>query len=129
GVGAQPGVGVGPVEIDECGVEGTLVGAVEADHGIGDLASDAVHRPDNSLAAIAAAAVPPLGRFEGPRRGARWDDGPPAGSRGELDLDLDRGVAAGVEDLSSREVLDTAHASVTPVVVVEEVTSCGGRIE
>ena len=66
---------------------------------------------EDALAPVAVAAVAPLGGLVHARRGARGDDGAAAGARVEDDLDLDGGVAAGVEDLARRDLLDGSHCS------------------
>src|SRR5690606_13405637 len=56
----------------------------------------------------------------------RRHDGAPGGAGGEEDLDLDRGVAAGVQDGSALHVFDVAHggfqAPWLPVARVARVT-------
>ena len=81
-----------------------LVGRVEAAQRLGDLA---VHVRDglrDALAAVALAAVAQLDRLELAGRRARGHGGAADGARVELDLDLDGGVAARVEDLAGVDV-------------------------
>ena len=71
-----------------------------------DLVVDVADGVGDALAAVAVAAVAELGRLELPGGRARRDDGAAGGAGGEEHLDLDGGVAARVEDLPPRDVLD-----------------------
>ena len=109
GVGAQVRLVVGAVEVDEQPVDVALVEGVEPDQGVVDLVVDVGDRVEHALAAVAALAVAELDGLEGAGGGAGRDDGAAAGTGVEDDLDLDGGVAAAVEDLSTGDVLDDAH--------------------
>ena len=67
---------------------------------------DVGDRLGDALAAVARVAVAELDGLVGAGAGAARDRGPAAGARDELDLHLDGGVAAGVEDLPADDVLD-----------------------
>ena len=108
-VRAEPALGVGAVERAELGVEHPLVGRVEPDDRVADLA---VHVRDgvlHTLAAVAQLAVAELDRLVGAGAGAARDRGPAPGARGQLDLDLDGRVAARVQDLPPGDVVNDAH--------------------
>src|SRR5207248_915437 len=97
------------VEGDQLVVDGALVEGLQALDGIPDLPVDVVDRVQHALAAVAVAAVPPLHRLVFARRRPRRHDGPALGAARQVDLDLDRGVAARVEDLPAHDLLDAAH--------------------
>ena len=109
GVGPEARLAVGAVERDQLVVEQALVGGVEADDGVGDLAVDVLDRGAHALAAVALAAVAQLVRLV--RAGARAarDDGPAPRARQQLDVDLDGRVPPGVEDLAAHDLHDRAH--------------------
>ena len=86
-----------------------LVAAVEPEHGVGDLAVDVLDRGAHALAAVALAAVAQLDGLVGAGAGAARHGRPAAGAAEQLDLDLDGGVAAGVEDLPADDFDDLAH--------------------
>ena len=111
GVGAEPGLVVGAVEVDQDAVDVALVERVEPDERVVDLAVDVADRVEHALAAEAVAAVAQLDRLELPRRRAGRDDGAAARPAVEDDLDLDRRVAARVEDLAADDVFDGAHGA------------------
>ena len=90
-------------------VERPLVGGVEADDGVADLAVHVLDGVAHALAAEAVAAVAQLDGLVGAGARAARDRGPAPGARDQLDLDLDGRVAAGVEDLPPDDVLDDAH--------------------
>ena len=97
------------VERDQHAVERRLVGGVLPADGGRDLAVDVVDRARDALADPIRAAVAQLDRLELAGRGARRDGraAPRAGVQAQLDLD--RRVAAAVEDLAGVHVLDLAH--------------------
>ena len=109
GVGAQPGLIRGAVQIEQCLIDQTLVVGGQADDGRGDLVE---HRFDsllNALAAVAGSAVAQLDRFVFAGGGARRNGGTGDGAVDQGDLDLDGRVAAGVEDLAGGDLLDDGH--------------------
>jgi hypothetical protein len=114
GVGAQAGLVVGAVQVEQQPVDVALLEGVEADQGVVDLAVDVADGLEHALAAVALVAVAQLDGLEGAGGGARGDDGSARGPRVEDDLDLDGGIAAGVEDLASDDVLDGAHGGGAP---------------
>ena len=109
-VRTEPGLGVGPVELDEGAVKPLLVAGLPAANGIGDLAVDVLHGTQDALATERLTAVTQLdglvlaGRRPGRDRGATKRAGL------ETHVDLNGGVAATVEDLAGMDVRDRAHA-------------------
>ena len=110
-VGADPGLVVGAVELDQLAVDGSLVERVEAVEHAGDLV---VHEPDggeHALAEVPLAAVAELDRLVLTGRRAARHRGPAPGAALEHDFDLDGRVAARVEDLAADDVHDVAHSA------------------
>ena len=110
GVGAEPALVLGPVELDQRCIERTLVLRIHAGERIEDFSVDRVDRLLHALAEIAAlVAVAQLDRLVRAGRGARGH--PRAAHRAVLqhDIDLDRRVAAAVEDLAADDVDDGGH--------------------
>ena len=106
-VGAEAALVLGPVELDQDPVEQRLVARVGAAHFLGDLAVDVGDGLQDALAAVALlVAVAQLQRLALPRRSARGNGGPPGRPAGKQHLDLDRGVAARVQDLAAEHPLD-----------------------
>ena len=108
-VGAEPALVRGAVELDHRLVERLLLGGAGAGQRRGDLAVDVGDRPRDALAGPGVAAVAQLDRLELAGRGAGGHRGEPAGAGLEHDLDLDRRVAARVEDLARVDGGDGAH--------------------
>ena len=108
-VATQPGLVGGAVEIHQRLVDQPLIVGIEPDHGRTDLVEHGLHGLLHALAAVALPAVAKLdglvlsGRRAGRHRGA--------GKRpvDQRDLDLDRRVAAGIEDLAGPDLLDNRH--------------------
>src|SRR6185437_17024649 len=88
-----------------------LVGRVAAGDGGCDLAVDVRHGARDALAVPRLAAVAQLGGLELAGRGPRWHRRMTVCSGAQPDLDLDRGVAATVEDLARVHALDLTHAT------------------
>ncbi len=109
GVGAQAGLVVGAVEIEQGLIAVALVQGVAALELVADLAVHVGHGDGDALAAVAVAAVSQLDRLELTGGGARGHRGTADGTGVEDDLDLDGGVAAGVEDLAADDGFDGAH--------------------
>ena len=109
GVGAEVGLVGRAVEGDQRLVDDALVGGVEAKELLGDLVVHVVDGLQHGLAAVAVAAVAQLDRLVLAGRSARGHRGAPGCAGLELDLDLDRGVAPRVEDLSADDVDDDGH--------------------
>ena len=110
GVGAEPGLVVGAVEVDQHPVDVALIEGVEARPG----------RRRSRRRRGRRRRARPCRRSGRRRRAARPPrtapvDAPdgtmarPVGAGVEEHLDLDRGVATGVEDLAADDVLDDAH--------------------
>ena len=100
----------GTVDIDHFGVDSALVASVHADNSFGNFLIHMGYGFLNALAKVAALiAVTQLNSLECARRCARRNDR--AGERTvvEGNLDLNRGVAAGIENLSAVDVEDDAH--------------------
>ena len=116
GVGTELALVGGPVEREHLLVDQTLVGGVIPIEARSDLFHDRIDGLLDALAAIArGVAVATLGRLEGARGGSgghrRASDGPVI----EPDLDLDGGVAPGIQDLPGDDCLNSGH-DFTPVV-------------
>ncbi len=90
-------------------VEDPLIEGVQAEDRGRDLIVDRGHGLGHALAPIARPAVPQLQRLAGPR-GCPGRDGRPPGCAGiEAHLDLDRGIAPGVQDLATAHEDDLAQ--------------------
>ena len=108
-VGADLALVVGAVEVEHRLVHQPLLAGLVAHQLRTELVDHPQHGLADALAAVPAVAVAQLDRLERPRGRARRDRGAALGSVVEDDLHLDRGVAAGVEDLASADELDTGH--------------------
>ena len=113
-VGPEARLVGGAVELDQGRVETALIGGVEAGDRRGDLAVDVRDRTGDALAPPALAAVAQLLGLELARRGPGGHRCVAVRARAQADLDLDRGVAAAVEDLAGVDALDLAHRSEPP---------------
>ena len=100
GVGAEPALVVGAVELDHRLVERALLDRAGADQRLGDLAVDVGDRLADALAAPGLAAVAQLDRLELAGGGAGGNRGQPSGTGLQRHFDLDRRVTARVEDLA-----------------------------
>src|SRR6185295_20404015 len=97
---------------------------VQAEHGLGDLGVDVLHRLQHALAEVAAlVAVAQLDRLARAGGRARRHGGAAHGAGFEQHVAFDGGVAAAVEDFSPDDVNDGTHASVSPGSSV--FASCG----
>ena len=94
------------VEVDQQQVDAALVERLHPLEGVADLVVDVRDGAGHALAAVAVAAVAELDGLELAGGRAGRDDGAAGGAGGEEHLDLDGGVAARVEDLPPRDVLD-----------------------
>ena len=110
-VGAEPALVGRAVELDHRLVEGPLLGAPRPAQRRGDLAVDVGDRAGDALAGPGVAAVAQLDRLELTRRGAGGNGGRPAGPRLQGDFDLDRRVAARVDDLPRVDGGDRAQGA------------------
>ena len=94
------------VELDQDAVERQLIGGVEARQRVEDLAVDRVDRVAHAAAAIARAAVALFDRLMRAGRRARRHRRAAHRAVVERDLDLDRRIAAAVEDLAGMDIGD-----------------------
>src|SRR5262249_9394551 len=77
------------------------IGDQPAEERVGNGFTDVSDRPSHAEAGVARwVAVAQLDRLVSPRTGTGGDDRPAAGAVGGLDLDLDRGPAAAVDDFA-----------------------------
>ena len=110
-IGAEPGLVLGTVELDHRGIDRRLVLGRHAFDARRDLA---VHRGDRLRHAFAEpaalVAVALLDRLVRPGRGAGGDGGPAIAPVREPDLDLDRRVAAAIENLAAVDVGNGGHS-------------------
>src|SRR5207302_338815 len=79
--------------------------------GVGDLAVDVGHGGEHALAAVAGAAVTELEGLVGAGRGAARHGRPAPGSGAQLDVDLNGGLAAGVENLPRHNLPGAGHTA------------------
>ena len=98
-----------PSSVEHRPVHGLLVARVQALDGGGQVAVGVGHRIGHALAAPRIAAVAQLHGLELAGGRAGRHRGATAGARGQRDLDLDRGVAAAIQDLPGVDLLDVAH--------------------
>ncbi len=111
GVGADLLLGGAAVDGEHLGVDEPLLAGLEAEELGPELVDDGVDGLLDALAEVAAlVAVAPLDGLEGAGRRTARNRRPGEGAVVEGDLDLDRGVAARVEDLASAYCLDAGHA-------------------
>ena len=105
---------------DQQAVEADLVDGVDAEQLRAERLVDVAHRGEHALAAVALrVAVAQLDRLVGAGRGAGRDDGRAHRAVVEEDVDLDRRVAARVEDLAADDILDQrGHWSLLPRSIV-----------
>jgi hypothetical protein len=112
GVGAEPLLVLGPVEVDQRAVDLTLVGRLEAEERGRNLLAHVLDGLEHTLAEVALlVAVAQLVRLVLPRRRARGNRRAAECPVRQLDVDLERGIAAGVEDLSSKNTDDFGHSA------------------
>ena len=112
-VRAEPALVRRAVELDQRPVERRLVVGVERRARASAISPfDVRDRLRDALAAPRVAAVAQLDRLVRAGRGARGDRRAAEGARLEQDVDLDRRVAARVEDLAGADVGDAAHSAI-----------------
>ena len=109
-VRAEPRLRRGAVERDERAVDAALVGGVEPEERVGDLAVDVADRAGDPLPQPGVAAVAELDGLVLTGRGTGWHRREPEGSRIEPHLDLDGRIPARVEDLAAVDMDDRCHA-------------------
>ena len=109
GVGAEPLLVLGAVEIAQGLIEPALIGGIEAFERLADLAVDRRDRLLHALAAIAGAAVPELVGLMRAGRGAGRHRGAAVMAALEHHIDLDGRVAAAVENFPADDGGDGGH--------------------
>ena len=110
GVRPEPRLGVRPVQIRKEPVQPPLVKGVAALHRRSDLRHDVLDRGQHALPPVApVVAVADLDRLVGARGRAGGHGGPPPRFVVQTDLDLDRGIPAGIEDLACVDGGDVRH--------------------
>ena len=111
GVGAEPALAGGAVELDESAVDEHLVPRVHALDGAGDLVMDVVDRLGNALAEETVAAVAQLQGLA--RAGGRAGRHHGATQRAAFQqaVHFDGRISARVEDLSRDKLFDIEHGS------------------
>ncbi|MNX46846.1 hypothetical protein D3C86_773940 [compost metagenome] len=108
GVGAKLGLVGGAVQLEHRLVDGDLVEGVHAGEFVGDHFVDVVDGAQDALAVvpIGLVLVAHLDGFVGAGGGAGGNGRAAARSAGQDDVDLDGGIAAGVEDLAGIDVFN-----------------------
>ena len=91
-------------------VQPRLVAGIPAANAIGDLAVDVLHGTQDALATERLIAVAQLDRLVLAGRRPGRDRGATKRARFEAHVDLNRGIAATIEDLAGMDVRDRAHA-------------------
>ena len=110
-VGAEARLVRRAVELEQRAVHGGLLRRLEAFDLGRDRLRHVAHRLAHALAAVAGVVVvAQLDRLARARRGAGGHHSAAEGARVEPDLDLDRGIAARVEDLARVDGADLGHA-------------------
>ena len=118
GVGAQTALVGGAVQVDEGLVDGHLIQHVHAHQALGDLGIHVLHSSEDALAQVAAlVAVPELAGLVHAGGSAGGHSGAAHGAVVQIDLHLNGGIAAGVQDLTAQDVYDLddlLHGKSTP---------------
>ena len=109
GVGAQPRLVRRAVEVDQRLVDQPLVVGAQPDDRGRDLVEHGLHRFLDALTAVAGTAVAQFHRLVLAGRRARRHRGTGERAVQQGHFDLDRRVAAGVEDLAGSDLLDDGH--------------------
>ena len=110
GVCAKRALVLGAVSLDHGSIHHALILGLKAQQRLADLAVDVGHGVLRTLAQIAVlVTVTQLNRFESSRRGTRGDGGAAEGTVVEDNLDLNRRIAARIQDLTSVHIDDNAH--------------------
>ena len=110
GIGAEATLGRRAVKFDQCRVERALVGSIHSAQAVGNLAVDVTNRVRDTLAAPGRATVAELNCLPLTRRRTRWHSSMATRTILEHDIDLNGRIATRVEDLSSVNRGDCAHA-------------------
>src|SRR5258708_22819680 len=111
GIGAEAAFVWRAIERNECLVDLGLGLGVHAADRIENLAVDGIDRPAYPLAQIPLAAVTQFDRLVRPGRGPRWYRGAALRPVFEHDVDLDRRIAAAVEDPAAADVGDGSQGA------------------
>ncbi len=110
GVGAQRALVVGGVQVEHGLVDQALLGGVVADQLRADLLDDGEDGLLDALAEVTARiAVTEFDGLEGAGGGTGGNGGTTRAAVVEADLDLDRGVASGVQDFPGYDDVDGRH--------------------
>lgn len=110
GVGAERALVVGGVQVEHGLVDQALLGGVVADELRADLLDDGEDGLLDTLAVVAVGVtVAKLDGLEGSGGGAGRNGGTTRAAVVEADLDLDRGVASGVQDFPGYDDVDGRH--------------------
>ena len=110
GIGAQAGLGRGPVELNHFPIERRLIGGVEAQQGRLDFLLDVGYGLEHALAQVAAlVAITELNGFVFASGRARWNGCAAKASIGQEDICFDRGISARVKDLTRFNFNDFRH--------------------
>src|SRR6478752_6601690 len=112
GVGADLALVRRAVQVEHRLVDEPLLAGVVSDDLRTELVDHAEHGLLDTLAAVSLRAVAELHRLECPGRCTGRNRGATLGTIVEDDLDLDRGVAARVQDLPGADELDSGHERV-----------------
>ena len=121
---------VGAVELIHHQIDHRLLARIHAFDLLRDRVIDVVDRFEDALAAEAAlVAVAQLERFVLARRRARGHGGAAGHARGELDVDFDGGVAAGIEDLAGADGDNLGHEQAPERRGVQTVIRSGRRVK
>ena len=111
-VGAEPGLVGGAVELDHRAVEARLVVGVHPDDDRGDHVVDVGDGFPDALAGEAGLlAVPQLDGLVAARRGTGRNGRATRGAVLEVDVDLDGGIPARIEDLAGVNGCDGGHGT------------------
>ena len=111
GVGTELGLVRSPVELDHGEVNSALLVGLETEDFLTDDIEHVLDGGQDALATVAFAAVTQFDSLEGTRRGTGGDDGATCRSGVEDHLDLNGGIAAGVEDLAGVNELNDCHGA------------------
>ena len=107
GVGAQVGLVGGAVQLDHGLIDGGLIQHVHAHQALGDLGVHVLHSVEDALAQVAAlVAVPQLAGLIDAGGSAGGHSSAAHGAVFQIDLHLNGGIAAGVQDLTAQDVND-----------------------
>ena len=125
GVGAQTLLVLRAVQLDQGAVDGHLILGLQAGEHVEDLVIDRLDGLQHPLAAVTGrVAVAQLDRLVRARRGAGGNGSAAEGPAFQRDVDLHRGIAAGIQDLAGTNVDDGGHGRSCQVRVCAEIGGC-----